>query len=66
MLCEATEGGFDPLKHLSVPFAPRFAPELIDAASKQGEKEAAVLRAIAEGRYDRSWVARQVEKMMAI
>jgi regulator of RNase E activity RraA len=49
-----------------VAFAPGFAPELIDAATKQGEKEAAALRAIAEGRYDRSWVALQVEKMMAI
>jgi hypothetical protein len=49
-----------------VAFAPGFAPELIDAATKQGEKEAAVLRVIAEGRYDRSWVALQVEKMMAI
>jgi regulator of RNase E activity RraA len=49
-----------------VAFAPEFAEELIEAATKQGEKEAAVLQAIAEGRYDRSWVQRQVEKMRAI
>ena len=36
--------------------APADAPAVIAGARKQGEKEAAALRSIAEGRFDRAWV----------
>lgn len=37
---------------------------VLEAAQRQGEKEAASLRAIAEGRFDRAWVEAQEKKMM--
>ncbi|MFL9926816.1 RraA family protein [Herbaspirillum lusitanum] len=45
--------------------APDDLQRVIAAAQKQKDKEAASLQAIAEGRFDRSWVALQEEKMMA-
>lgn len=44
--------------------APADVEAVIAAARKQGEKEAASLRAIAEGRLDRAWVLPRIEQMM--
>ncbi len=43
---------------------PADAPAVIAAAQRQGEKEAASLRQIAEGRFDRAWVQPHEQKMM--
>jgi len=44
--------------------APGDASAVMDAARRQGEKEAAALRSIAEGRFDRAWVGPHENKMM--
>ena len=43
---------------------PAEAPMVLEAARKQGEREAAALRAIAEGRFDRAWIDPHERKMM--
>ena len=43
--------------------APGDASAVLEAARRQGEKEAAALRSIAEGRFDRTWIGPH-EKMM--
>lgn len=45
--------------------APADAAFVIEGARKQGDKEAAALRSIAEGRFDRSWLDDQEQKVMA-
>lgn len=47
---------------LAIP--PGDASAVMDAARRQGEKEAAALRSIAEGRFDRAWVEPHEKKMM--
>ena len=47
---------------LAIP--PQDAPAVIEAARRQGEKEAAALRSIAEGSFDRAWVRPHETKMM--
>jgi len=37
---------------------------VIEGARKQGANEAAAMRSIAEGRFDRSWVMPHRERMM--
>jgi DNA-binding transcriptional regulator YdaS (Cro superfamily) len=37
---------------------------VIEGARRQAAKEAAALASIAEGRFDRSWVATQRDRMM--
>jgi RraA family protein len=44
---------------------PAEAAAVIEGARKQGEKEAAVLQSIVEGRFDRAWIEEQERKMMA-
>ncbi len=44
--------------------SPSDVSAVLEAAQRQGEKEAASLRAIAEGRFDRAWVEIQEKKMM--
>ncbi|ALL70345.1 putative siderophore biosynthesis protein, related to 2-demethylmenaquinone methyltransferase (plasmid) [Paraburkholderia caribensis MBA4] len=44
--------------------APADVESVIEGARKQGAKEAAALRSIAEGRFDRSWVMPHRERMM--
>ena len=44
--------------------APADAPAIIALAEAQQKKEEASLKAIAEGKWDRSWVAAQEKKMM--
>ncbi|QLB66787.1 hypothetical protein A9O66_30115 (plasmid) [Paraburkholderia caribensis] len=44
--------------------APSDVESVIEGARKQGAKEAAGLRSIAEGRFDRSWVMPHRERMM--
>jgi RraA family protein len=44
--------------------APADVEAVIEGARKQGAKEAAALQSIAEGRFDRSWVIAQRERMM--
>ena len=44
--------------------APADAPAVLEAARRQGDKEAAALRSIAEGRFDRAWVEPHESKMM--
>ena len=44
--------------------APADVEAVLAGARKQGEKEAASLRAIAEGRFDRAWVIPRVEQAM--
>lgn len=44
--------------------SPSDVSAVLEAAQRQGEKEAASLRAIAEGRFDRAWVEAQEKKMM--
>jgi RraA family protein len=44
--------------------APADVEAVIESARKQAAKEAAALRSIAEGRFDRSWVASQRDRMM--
>ena len=45
--------------------APADAAKVIEAARKQGDREAAALQAIAEGCFDRAWIEAQERKMMA-
>lgn len=45
--------------------SPADAATVIEAARKQGDKEAAALQSIAVGRFDRAWVEAQERKMMA-
>ena len=45
--------------------APADAAAVLAGARKQGDKEAAALRAIAEGHFDRAWVEPHERKMMA-
>lgn len=45
--------------------APADAAKVIEAARKQGDREAAALQAIAEGRFDRAWIEAQERKMVA-
>ena len=47
---------------LAIP--PADAPAVMQAARLQGEREAASLRAIAEGQFDRAWVEPHEKKMM--
>lgn len=44
--------------------SPADVQKVIEGARKQGEKEAASLRAIAEGRFDRAWVLPRIERMI--
>ena len=44
--------------------APEDAAAVMEAAQRQGEKEAAVLRSITEGRFDRTWIDPHEAKMM--
>jgi RraA family protein len=44
--------------------APKDAAVVMEAAQRQGEKEAAVLRSITEGRFDRTWIDPHEAKMM--
>ena len=44
--------------------APEDAAAVMEAARRQGEKEAAALRSIAEGRFDRTWIDPHEAKMM--
>ena len=44
--------------------APKDAAAVMEAAQRQGEKEAAVLRSITEGRFDRTWIDPHEAKMM--
>jgi RraA family protein len=44
--------------------APADVEAVIEGARKQAAKEAAALQSIAEGRFDRSWVAPQRDRMM--
>lgn len=44
--------------------APADVEAVLAGARRQGEKEAASLKAIAEGRFDRAWVMPRVEQMM--
>jgi RraA family protein len=44
--------------------APADADAVIEGARKQAAKEAAALESIAEGRFDRAWVAVQRDRMM--
>lgn len=44
--------------------APEDAVAVMEAAQRQGEKEAAVLRSITEGRFDRTWIDPHEAKMM--
>ncbi|MBN3759865.1 RraA family protein [Burkholderia sp. Ac-20365] len=44
--------------------SPADVENVIEGARKQGAKEAAALRSIAEGRFDRSWVTPHRERMM--
>ncbi|WP_244816441.1 RraA family protein [Caballeronia sp. Lep1P3] len=44
--------------------APADVQAVIEGARKQAAKEAEALRSIAEGRFDRSWVAAQRDRMM--
>jgi regulator of RNase E activity RraA len=44
--------------------APEDVEAVIAGARKQADKEAASLRAIAEGRFDRAWVLPRIEQMM--
>lgn len=44
--------------------APEDVEAVIEGARKQAAKEAAALKSIAEGRFDRSWVAPQRDRMM--
>lgn len=44
--------------------SPADVEAVIEGASKQGEKEAAALRSIVEGRFDRAWVIPQRDRMM--
>ncbi|SAK84411.1 diguanylate cyclase [Caballeronia catudaia] len=44
--------------------APTDVEAVIEGARKQAAKEAAALQSIAEGRFDRSWVAPQRDRMM--
>jgi hypothetical protein len=37
---------------------------VIEGAKRQADKEAAALRSIAEGRFDREWIGPQETKMM--
>lgn len=43
--------------------APADVEAVLAGARRQGEKEAASLRAIAEGRFDRAWVIPRIEQM---
>lgn len=43
---------------------PADAAAVIEAARKQGDREASALRSIAEGRFDRAWIEEQERKMM--
>ena len=44
--------------------APEDAAAVMEAARRQGEKEAAALRSITEGRFDRTWIDPHEAKMM--
>ncbi|SAK72555.1 diguanylate cyclase [Caballeronia glebae] len=44
--------------------APTDVQAVIEGARRQARKEAAALQSIAEGRFDRSWVAAQRDRMM--
>jgi regulator of RNase E activity RraA len=44
--------------------APSDVESVIEGARKQGAKEEAALRSIAEGRFDRSWVMPHRDRMM--
>jgi RraA family protein len=44
--------------------APADVEAVIAGARRQGDKEAAALRSIAEGRFDRAWVMPRVERMI--
>ena len=44
--------------------SPADAPGVLAGALRQGEREAAALRAIAEGQFDRAWVEPHERKMM--
>lgn len=44
--------------------SPADAPSVIEKAQRQDEKETAQLKAIVEGRYDRSWVEQRVKGML--
>lgn len=39
---------------------------VIEGAKRQADKEAAALRSIAEGHFDRDWIEAQEKKMMAV
>lgn len=47
---------------LAIP--PVEAPAVLQAARQQGEREAVALRAIADGKFDRTWVLSHEQKMM--
>ncbi len=44
--------------------APAEVAAVMEGARRQGDKEAAALRSIADGRFDRAWVAPHEKKMM--
>jgi regulator of RNase E activity RraA len=44
--------------------APADVAAVIEGARRQADKEAAALRSIAEGRFDRDWISPQETKMM--
>jgi RraA family protein len=44
--------------------SPADVAAVIEGAKRQGDKEAAALRSIAEGRFDREWIGPQETKMM--
>jgi regulator of RNase E activity RraA len=44
--------------------APSDVERVIEGARKQGAKEAAALQSITEGRFDRSWVLPNLDRMM--
>ncbi|WP_438392860.1 RraA family protein [Caballeronia sp. DA-9] len=46
--------------------APGDVSTVIEGAKRQADKEAAALRSIAEGRFDRAWIEAQEKKMMGV
>ncbi|MDC6131293.1 RraA family protein, partial [Burkholderia gladioli] len=44
--------------------APSDVAAVIEGARRQAAKEEAALKSIAEGRFDRSWVRAQLDRMM--